>query len=130
MQWMVRENRDLWRDFPSQLSDETEIAYQHNPRDRDVFYSWPPQNTSGTPYTIDFVDMAQTNLRTQFVRETRRVTIHEALQEAVQGPSQRARTGDTVNTGPSSSADPSAVDADIPIIVVDADMDGYELPGE
>ena len=39
-------------------------------------------------------------------------------------------TGDTVITGPSSSADPSAVDADIPIIVVDADMDGYELPGE
>ena len=74
--------------------------------------------------------MQQTNLRTQFKRDIRRVTVHEALPEAVQGPVGVAPTGDTVNTGPSSSADPSAVDADIPIIVVDADMDGYELPGE
>ena len=74
--------------------------------------------------------MAQTNLRTQFVREIRRVTIHEALPEAVQGPSQRARTDDTENTGTSSSADPTAGSTDNPIIVVDVDMDGYELPEE
>ena len=74
--------------------------------------------------------MAQTNLRTQFVREIRRVTIHQALPEAVQGPSQRARTGDTVNTGPSSSADPTAESTGIPIIEVEDDvqMDGYEIP--
>ena len=128
--WMVRENRCLWRDFPSQLCDDTEIAYQNNPRDRDLVYVWPPHDNSGTEYCIDFVAMQQTNLRSQFVREIRRVTIHQALPEAVQGPSQRARTGDTVNTGPSSSADPTAESADIPIIVVDVDMDGYELPEE
>ena len=72
--------------------------------------------------------MAQTNLRTQFVREIRRVTIHEALQEAVQGPSQRARTGDTVNTGPSSSADPTAESADIPITAMDVEKDQNEIP--
>ena len=83
---MVRENRDLWRDFPSQLCDDTEIAYQNNPRDRDLVYLWPPQNSSGTPYSIDFVTMQQTNLRTQFKRDIRRVTVHEALPEAVQGP--------------------------------------------
>ena len=130
MQWMVRENRDLWRDFPSQLSDETEIAYQHNPRDRDVFYSWPPQNTSGTPYTIDFVDMKQTNLRTQFKRDIRRVIVSEFLPMPVHGPVGVAPTGDTGITGPSSVPDPSAADADDDVIVVDADVDGYEQPGE
>ena len=89
---------------------------------------WPPHDSSGTEYCIDFVAMQQTNLRTQFVREIRRVTIHQALPEAVQGPSQRARTGDTVNTGPSSSADPSAEFADIPITALDVDMDQNQIP--
>ena len=130
VQWTVREKNDLWRDFPSELCMQTENAYQNNPLDRDVVYWWPPHDSSGTHYQIDFVAMQQRNCRTDNVREIRRTTIHAALPEAVQGPSRRARTGDTVITGPSSSADPSAVDADIPIIVVDADMDGYELPGE
>ena len=126
--WMVREKKDLWRDFPSQLCLQVENAYQNNPRDRDVVYVWPPHDNSGTEYCIDFVAMQQTNLRTQFVREIRRVTIHEALPEADQGPSQRARTGDTVNTEPSSSADPTAEFADIPITALDVEMDQNEIP--
>ena len=128
--WTVSEKKGLWRDFPSELCMQTENAYQNNPVDRDVVYWWPPHDSSGTHYQIDFVAMQQTNLRTQFVREIRRVTIHEALPEAVQGPSQRARTDDTENTGTSSSADPTAGSTDNPIIVVDVDMDGYELPEE
>ena len=126
--WMVREKKDLWRDFPSQLCVQTETAYQNNPRDRDLVYMWPPHDSSGTEYCIDFVAMQQTNLRTQFKREIRRVTIHQALPEAVQGPVQEARTGDTENTGPSSSADPSAELADMGFTALDVDMDQNQIP--
>ena len=129
--WMVREKKDLWRDFPSGLCLQTENAYQNNPRDRDVVYVWPPHDNSGTEYCIDFVAMQQTNLRTQFVREIRRVTIHEALPEAVPGPSGMAPTEAVPATGTSSSADPAIGSTDNPIIIVgDVDMDGYELPEE
>ena len=128
VQWTIREKHDLWRDFPSELCMRTENAYQNNPLDRDFVFWWPLHVSSGTHYQIDFVAMTQRNCRTDAVREIRRTTIHAALPEAVQGPSQRARTDDTAGT--SSSADPTAGSTDNPIIVVDVDMDGYELPEE
>ena len=131
VQWMVYHEKGLWRDFPSELCIQTETLYQHNPVDRDVVYWWPPHVSSGTHYQIDFVAMQQTNLRTQFVRKIRRVTIHEALPEAVPGPSGMAPTEAVPATGTSSSADPAIGTTDNPIIIVgDVDMDGYELPEE
>ena len=129
--WMVYHEKGLWRDFPSELCIQTETLYQHNPVETDFVYWWPPHVSSGTHYQLDFVAMTQRNCRTDAVREIRRTTIHAALPEAVQGPSQRARTDDTVITGPSSSADPTlGSPAPWPSIDTNGLMNGYMQPPE
>ena len=84
VQWQVGHSarQALWRDFPKELSEQTEEKYVIYRRDglvpgieRGVSYRWQNRDGEWVEYEICFDAMEQTNLRTGMRRPLRRIDL-------------------------------------------------------